>query len=147
MGTRWIAALLSAAVMVGCGGGVESAADEEGAEDFDLSFNCNESRGALLQYQMMVDGQSRIDEGSLDTWPLARLAEERKAPAEVTQHIEGWNQVRRAWRDALRAMPPVFADGRVVEPDTTGIDRQMMVSIGPHHRALKQWVKLQCGEP
>jgi hypothetical protein len=138
-------ATLLSAVLVGCGGD-ESAADDEMADDIDYSFHCNESRGALHRYQMMVDGQSRIDEGELDVWPLGKLAEERKAPVEVNRHIEGWSHAREAQRDALRAIPPVFSGGRVIEPDTTGIDRQMMQAIQPHHAALEQWVKKECGE-
>lgn len=142
---RWMGTLLSAIAIVGCGGADELAGDEETA-DIDFSFNCNESRGALHRYQMMVDGQARIDEGSLDTWVLVKLAEERKASPEVIQHIEGWSQARAARRDALRAIPPVFSAGRVIEPDTTGIDRQMMQAIQPHHAALTQWVNKECGE-
>ena len=146
IGPRWSTMLLCAAAMVGCGGEFQSSADEEETEDIDLSFHCNESRGALHRYQMMADSQARIVEGELDTWGLVKLAEERKAPAVVFQHIEGWSKARAAQRDALLAFPPVIQDGRFVEHDTTGIDRQMMQAIGPHHAALKQWVKKECGE-
>jgi hypothetical protein len=145
-GTLLISSLLGAVALPGCGGSVETADADEESGEIDYSMHCNESRGQLHTYQMMVDGQARIDQATLDTWALIKLAEERKAPAEVTGHIEGWNQARQVQRDARRAMPPVFAEGRVIEPDTSDIDRQMVLSIQPHHAALKQWVKKECGE-
>lgn len=140
-----VAVLIGMAALAGCGGNVESAEDVDEDGDADYSFHCNESRGELLTFQMMADGQTRIDQGTLETWALSRLAEERKAPPAVLQHVEGWAKARQAQRDALRALPPVISQGRVVEPDTAAIDQRMMQAIRPHHAALMEWVRQECG--
>jgi hypothetical protein len=155
-GTRlamcWIGLLLGAGALTGCGGNESSAdassSDESSDDDIDYSFNCNESRGELVTYKMMVDGTGRIEPGNLGRGAgfIRKLAEERGSPADVIAHTEEWRQAILARAEALRAIPPVIADGRFVEPDTTQIDRQLLESVKPHHAALREFVEKECGD-
>jgi hypothetical protein len=133
--------LLLATGIVGCGGAAES------SEEVDFSFHCNESRGALATYQLMLAGQARIDPAGMATDMIRRLATERNAPAVILGHIDAWEKAADARDDALRAIPPVISGGRFIEPDTTSIDREMMQSIAPHADALAEWVAQECGKP
>lgn len=141
LGAVLIGAWLSATAVTACGG------EEEFEDDFDLSFNCNESRGDLVTFQMMVAGTASIEPGNLDRGAsfVRRLAEERSAPPEVIAHTDAWQQAIQVRYDTLRALPPVISAGRVIEPDTTDMDRQQLQTIQPHFEALKAWVLGECG--
>lgn len=127
--------------MTGCGSG------EESSDDFDLSFNCNESRGDLATYQMMIEGKWSVTPGNLDRGAsfIRLLAGERGSPAEVIAHTDAWSEAIEARHETLRALPPVISGGRVVEPDTTAMDRRQLRTVQPHFDALKQWVLKECG--
>ena len=75
---------------------------------------------------------------------LGNLAQRVSAPAEVHKDVEQWRRALDAWSDGLRAMPPTITDGRLIEPDTSGLDRALVEELCPLGARLRSWHTRQC---
>lgn len=149
IGTR--AALTMAVVgslLTACGE-VGSAADANITVDQQLFPYCAEARGALLELDWMTSGRRPVDTSTLDAGEsrLRELAAKLSAPAEITRDVDHWDRAVQAWLDGIRAMPPRFENGRVVEPDTTALDAALVKDLRPVGQRLADWVLRVCGTP
>ena len=121
-------------------GGSETAATND-----DLLMACGEARGALLDIDAITSGRKPVDTSSLSgVIQLRRLADQSSAPEEVGKDLERLRDAGDAWADGLRAIEPRFADGRVVEPDTSELDRTLINEVTPVGQRLAAWVHDVC---
>lgn len=148
-----MAALLATLQLPACGSGSDEAtagkdasAQATSAPDEALMMLCGEARGALLELDWMLEGRKRLDVGTLgfDASMLGNLAQRVSAPAEVHKDVEQWRRALDAWSDGLRAMPPTITDGRLIEPDTSGLDRALVEELCPLGARLRSWHTRQC---
>jgi hypothetical protein len=118
----------------------ESIQDAAAPDDALLMF-CGEARGALLELDWMLSGRKRLDVGTLgsDAFLVNQLAERVSAPPQVTNDINQWRQALDHWTTSLRALPPNIQDGRLIEPDTSGLDAKLTQELRPLGVRLSEW--------
>jgi hypothetical protein len=144
------AAIAMAACLLAGGCGDDSADRANSAQADEASFEtmalCGEARGSLLELNQMMSGQARVDTSSLDHGEtmFRRLATHVSAPAEVVKDVDQWHAALGTWSDRRTAMPPNFTGGRLIEPDTTGIDQALMSDLRPIRDRLTTWHGTVC---
>jgi hypothetical protein len=148
---RLRAALTMAAVgaLLAACGEAGSPDSEQQTVDAELLLYCGEARGALLELTWALEGRERVDTSKIDHGPtrMRWLAEKTSASDAVRQDFQRWDAAVQAWLDGIRAIPPRFEAGRVIEPDTTALDRRLIADLGPVSQRLAGWVRSVCGEP
>ncbi|HLU05190.1 MAG TPA: hypothetical protein VKZ91_01430 [Woeseiaceae bacterium] len=119
-------------------------------EETVLSLECLEprgnARGALLEFEWMVEGRQPVDTGTLGGVRTfgRQLADEVSAPAAIRQDLDRWESALAAWRDSLSAIEPQIRDGYFVEPDTTELDRRLLAELTPLAKRLGVWIEGAC---
>lgn len=141
-----LAVLVTGSLLVACGGDAPSQDNGAKAPDDTLLFSCGEARGALLDLELMTSGRKRVDTSTLGSGAsfVRRLADEVSAPAEVNKDIDQWMHALDAWSERLRAIEPKIENGRVVEPDTSELDKSLMSELHPIGERLANWVARVC---
>lgn len=109
---------------------------------------CNEARGALYRLGQMAKGVEPISESDLGHGAgfLRQLADVKQGPPDIQQRIEEWRAAVVARSQEITSLPPRFENGRVIEPDTTDMDRRMLERITQHGPPLVKWVQEECGD-
>ncbi len=139
--------VLGSMLLAACGDAADSANDAATATDDELPFYCGEARGTLLELALMTSGRQVVDTSKLSTTHLYRLADKVSAPSEVRQDIDGWNHACDAWGEKRTAMQPRFENGRLIEPDTSELDKALLNEMAPRGKRLSAWVTKVCGDP
>ena len=78
---------------------------------------------------------------------MRRLADRVSTPSEVRQDFDRWEHAVQAWLDGIRAIPPNIVEGRLIEPDTSELDRALIGEMQPVGERLDAWVYKVCGNP
>jgi hypothetical protein len=151
-------AAASGVMLAGCGGGRDTAvnaAEESDADGMGMSMEqaayvgaCNEARGALYRLGQMSRRAQPISVSDLSYGAgyMRQLADHQKAPPDIQRRVDEWRAAVLARSDELTSLPPRIENGRVIEPDTTDMDRRMLErvkSVGP---PLVTWVQGACGD-
>jgi hypothetical protein len=145
-------------VLAGCGGepgtGMEAETDTD-TDGMGMSMEearyvgaCNEARGALHRLGQMTKGAQPISVSDMGNGAgfMLQLVEHQQAPAEIRRRVDEWRAAVVARSDEITSLPPRIENGRVIEPDTTDMDRRMLERVKPHGPALVTWVREVCGE-
>jgi hypothetical protein len=145
-----------AAWLVACGGGSDTGPDTEADTDgMGMSMEqaayvgaCNEARGALHRLGRMTRGAQPISESDLSHGAgfMLQLVEHQKAPADIRRRVDEWRAAVVARSQEITSLPPRIEKGRVIEPDTTDMDRRMLDRVKVHGPALVIWVRDVCGD-
>lgn len=159
---RYIVAALAGGVLAGCGENAvkdtsaltdpdaDSDTGEMGMSPEQAAFTgaCNEARGALYRLGQMAKGEQPIHVSDLSHGAgyLRTLAENRKAAVDIFRHVDGWRAAVVARSQEITSLPPRIENGRVIEPDTTDMDRRMLERVKPEGAALFPWVREVCGD-
>jgi hypothetical protein len=124
-------------------GGRETAA---GASDPALFMVCAESRGALLELEAMAGGRKPVDTSSLAHGAgfLDQLADRVSAADDVRSSLVRWKEAVTAWNNQLSAIPPRIENGRLIEPDTSELDRALLSELQAISQPLADWVDGAC---
>lgn len=143
-GTAMLA--ISSILLVACGEEVVGSESEAGTSDVELFTYCAESRGSLLEFSWMVDGRKPVNTSTLDHGAnfMGRLADRVAAADTVRSDIGRWNAALQTWRDQMRAIPPRFENGRVIEPDLSGLNQALITELQPVGKSLTAWVSKTC---
>ncbi len=156
-----IAVLVGSCLLAGCGGGAakdssalmdpdaEPDSGEMGMSPEKAAFvgACNEARGALYRLGQMAKGEQPIHESDLSHGAgfMRALAENRQASAAIFRSVDEWRAAVVARSKEITSLPPRIENGRVIEPDTTDMDRRMLERVKPQGAALYPWVLEVCG--
>jgi hypothetical protein len=150
------AAIASGLMLAGCGGGSDTGVDTEPDSDgMGMSMEqaayvgaCNEARGALYRLGQMTKGTQPISESDLSHGAgyMRQLVEHQKAPADIRRRVDEWRAAVVARSQEITSLPPRIENGRVIEPDTTDMDRRMLDRVKPHGPPLVIWVREVCGD-
>jgi hypothetical protein len=140
-----------ATVLAGCAG--ESPPDSmagfhpDGAAqgNAELAAACGEARADLVNLAAVTSGSRRLVDATPSPAMIEQLAAASAAPPAVTGDLGRWRSALTEWNDALGAIPPAIAGGRIVEPDTSAIDARFIETMIPVGRRLGAWVKETCG--
>jgi len=151
-----LAAIAAGLMLAGCGresdAGVDSEPETEGMgmsmEQAAYVGACNEARGALYRLGQMTKGVQPISESDLNhgAGHMRRLVENQKAPADIRRGVDEWRAAVVARSREITSLPPRIENGRVIEPDTTDMDRRMLDRVKPHGPPLVIWVRGVCGD-
>lgn len=149
-----LAASVSALMLAGCGGESEADADTDtdgmgmSMEEAAFVGACNEARGALYRLGQMSKGVAPVSESDLSHGAgfMRHLVDNRQGPPDIQRRVDEWRTAVVARSHEITSLPPRFENGRVIEPDTTDMDRRMLERIKPHGPALVTWVREVCGE-
>jgi hypothetical protein len=121
-----------AVTLASCGGSPEES-EIEAEEDIYSEKNmwCGGSMEALFSLELMQKGKKPVDRGALGYGEafLRQLAEEVDAPAQIRSDIDTWKTALGVWEQSRADMPPNFQSGRLIEPDTAGIDGTLMAAF------------------
>lgn len=135
--------------MVACftgGCGEESGANEAAAASLECLEPRGNARGALLEFQWMLEGRQPVNTDTLEgarTF-MRQLAGFVSAPETIRQDIDRWEAALRAWSDGLSAIEPQIVNGYFVEPDTSELDRRLLSELTPLADRLGAWVESAC---
>jgi len=143
----WLAGALACSLLLTACGSVDDAGWADGAgTDDPMFFFCAEGRGGMYDLNQMLAGAERVDTSALGyaAGHLRVLAEKVSAPPEVTADLDRWDAALTTWRDALRAFPPRFENGRVIEPDTSAINHVLMSDLKPIGERVGKWHTKVC---
>lgn len=145
-----------ACILAGCGSEADSGiAQDEASDSMGMSpekaafvGSCNEARGALYRVGQMAKGAQPIHVSDLShgAGSMRMLAENRKASVDIFRRIDEWHAAVVARSQEITSLPPRVESGRVIEPDTTDMDRRMFGRIEPQGVALTPWVREVCGD-
>jgi hypothetical protein len=150
------ATLAATLLLAACGGEATTAMNAEPDTDgMGMSLEeaaqvgaCNEARGALYGLGQMAKGAQPISAGDLGHGAgfMRQLADLQQAPPDILSRVEEWRAAVVARSQEITSLPPRFENGRVIEPDTTDMDRRMLGRITPHGPPLVKWVQAVCGD-
>ena len=142
-------------MLAACGDGPAGTDAETDSDGMGMSMEqaayvgaCNEARGALYRLGQMTKGVQPISVSDLGYGAgyMRQLADHQKAPPDIQRRVDEWRAAVVARSDEITSLPPRFENGRVIEPDTTDMDRRMLERVKPHGPALVIWVREVCGE-
>ena len=141
-----VATLTVASLGVAACGSAADEANPPNASDPGLFMACAESRGSLHELQQMLGGSKRVDTSTLEhgAGMLTQLAGRVSASDDVRASLDRWKQAVTKWRDQLRAMQPRIENGRLIEPDTSALDRELMEVLQAVNKPLVAWVTETC---
>ena len=143
---RVVATLTVAWVWIAACGKAADEPKPQNTSDSGLFMACAESRGSLLELQQMLGGSKRVATSTLEhgAGMLTQLANRVSAANEVRANLARWTQALTKWRDQLRAMQPKIENGRLIEPDTSALDRELVEELQVVNKLLVDWVKETC---
>jgi hypothetical protein len=155
-----LVAIASGLMLAGCGGELDTRMGTETEKETDtdgmgMSMEqaayvgaCNEARGALYRLGQMTKRAQPVSVSDLSYGAgyMLQLADHQKAPADIRRRIDEWRAAVIARSDEITSLPPRIENGRVIEPDTTDMDRRMLERVKPHGPPLVIWVRDVCGD-
>lgn len=137
---------IGSALLAACGEGDAGTETVASRSDPELFTYCSESRGALLEFEWMVGGSRPVNTSTVEHGAgfMGRLADRVAAAEDVRNQIRRLDTARTTWLDQLRAMPPRFENGQLIEPDTLELDRALIGELKALGKPLADWVNKTC---
>jgi hypothetical protein len=134
----------SALLMSACGDA--SGQDDDASASLECLEPRGNARGALFEFRAMAGGRDRVDTSPLEFAEsmFRRLADQVSAGEAILQDIDRWKAAVDAWDDGRSAIAPQIVGGRVVEPDTSELDRRLIAELTPLSERLTAWVESAC---
>jgi len=105
---------------------------------------CTGARTELAALTAVTGGRRAFADAALRSQFLEELAVEQAAPAAVQSDLARWKAEVERREQALRDLPPRYADGQLLEPDTGPADQAFIAAMRPLGQRLGVWVEDAC---